>query len=48
MRWNQSKQYEIEIGYRVGNIVAVKIQEIDKSGSIIYAVAEAWGPYQSR
>jgi uncharacterized protein YggE len=42
-RWDQDKQYEIIIGYRVSNTVAAKIREIDKSGSIIDAVAEAGG-----
>jgi len=42
-RWDQDKQYEIVIGYRVSNMVAAKIREIDKTGSIIDAVAEAGG-----
>jgi len=42
-RWDQDKQYEIVIGYRVSNTVAAKLREIDKSGSIIDAVAEAGG-----
>ena len=42
-RWDQDKQYEIVIGYRVSNTVTAKIREIDKSGSIIDAVAEAGG-----
>jgi len=42
-RWDQDKQYEIIIGYRVSNTVAAKIREIDKTGSIIDTVAEAGG-----
>jgi len=44
-RWDQDKQEEIVIGYRVSNMVAAKIREIDKTGSIIDAVAEAGGDF---
>ena len=42
-RWDQGKQQEVLIGYRVANIVAAKIREIDKTGAIIDAAAEAGG-----
>jgi len=42
-RWDEDKQQEIVIGYRVSNMVIAKIREIDKTGSIIDAVAEAGG-----
>ena len=44
-RWDQDKQEEIVIGYRVSNMVVAKIREIDKTGSIIDAVAEAGGDF---
>jgi len=42
-RWDQDKQQEIVIGYRVSNMVVAKIREIAKTGSIIDTVAEAGG-----
>jgi len=42
-RWDNVKDEEIVIGYRVTNMVAAKIREIDKTGSIIDAVAAAGG-----
>jgi hypothetical protein len=42
-RWVEDKQ-EL-IGYRVTNIVLVKIREVDKAGVIIDAVAEAGGDF---
>jgi len=42
-RWDQDKQQEIVIGYRVTNMVIAKIREIGKTGSIIDSVAEAGG-----
>jgi len=42
-RWDQDRQQEIVIGYRVSNMVMAKIREIDKTGSIIDAVAEVGG-----
>jgi len=42
-RWNGEKDQEIVIGYRVTNIVAAKIRDIEKAGSIIDAVAAAGG-----
>lgn len=44
-RWDEEKQEEIVIGYRVSNMVMAKIREIDKTGSIIDAVAEAGGDF---
>jgi len=44
-KWDQEKQEEIVIGYRVDNMVMSKIREIDKTGSIIDAVAVAGGDY---
>jgi len=42
-RWDDEKRQEIIIGYRVSNIVMVKIRDIDKAGTIIDVVAEAGG-----
>ena len=42
-RWDNVKQEEVVIGYRVTNTVTAKIREIDKTGSIIDAVAMAGG-----
>jgi uncharacterized protein YggE len=42
-RWE--KDQEILIGYRVTNIVTVKIRELDDTGAIIDAVATAGGDY---
>ena len=42
-RWDREKEEEIVVGYRVTNMVTAKIREIDKTGSIIDAVAEAGG-----
>jgi len=42
-RWDNDKQEEIVIGYRVTSMVTAKIRDIDKAGSIIDAVAEAGG-----
>jgi uncharacterized protein YggE len=42
-RWDQNTQQDVVIGYRVSNMVVAKIREIDKTGSIIDAVAEAGG-----
>jgi len=42
-RWDDEKQQEIVIGYRVSNVVTAKIRAIDKVGVIIDAVALAGG-----
>jgi len=42
-RWDNVKQEEVVIGYRVSNVVTAKIRDIDKAGTIIDAVAEAGG-----
>jgi uncharacterized protein YggE len=42
-KWDEDKQQEIVIGYRVSNMVVVKIREVAKTGSIIDAVAVAGG-----
>jgi uncharacterized protein YggE len=42
-RWDEDKQREIVIGYRVSNMVVAKIREIAKTGAIIDAVAVAGG-----
>jgi len=44
-RWDNEKNQEIVIGYRVTNMVAAKIRDIDKTGAIIDAVAEAGGDF---
>jgi len=42
-RWDRVKEEEVVVGYRVTNMVTAKIREIDKTGSIIDAVAEVGG-----
>ncbi len=42
-RWDNTKQEEIVVGYRVSNMVTAKIRDIAKAGTIIDAVAEAGG-----
>jgi uncharacterized protein YggE len=42
-RWDNVKQEEVVIGYRVSNVVSAKIRDIDKAGGIIDTVAEAGG-----
>ena len=42
-RWENDE--EILVGYRVTNMVTVKIREVDDTGVIINAVAEAGGDY---
>jgi len=42
-RWDQTKQEEVLVGYQVTNTVTAKIREIDKTGTIIDAVAKAGG-----
>jgi hypothetical protein len=44
-RWDEETEQEIVVGYRVTNMVTAKIREIDKTGSIIDAVATAGGDY---
>jgi uncharacterized protein YggE len=44
-RWDDEKQQEVVVGYRVTNMVTAKIREIDKAGSIIDAVAAAGGDF---
>lgn len=42
-RWDEEKNEEVVVGYRVTNMVTVKIREIAKTGTIIDAVATAGG-----
>jgi len=42
-RWEKDR--EILVGYRVTNMVTVKIRQVDDTGTIIDAVAEAGGDY---
>ena len=42
-KWDRETEEESVIGYRVSNVVAAKIRDIDETGSIIDAVAEAGG-----
>ena len=44
-RWDDFKDKEIVIGYRVTNMVTAKIREIDKTGPIIDAVAATGGDF---
>ncbi len=42
-KWDQDKQVEVLLGYRVTNIVSVKIRTVANAGAIIDAVAVAGG-----
>lgn len=42
-RWDDEKQQEVVVGYRVTNMVTAKIREVTKAGVIIDAVATAGG-----
>jgi len=42
-RWDEYKDQEIVIGYRVTNVVSAKIRDIERAGLIIDAVAAAAG-----
>lgn len=42
-RWNERKDEEEIIGYRVTNMVVAKLREVDRVGEIIEAVSEAGG-----
>ena len=42
-RWDNGKEQEIVLGYRVTNMVTAKIRDIEKAGAVIDAVALAGG-----
>lgn len=42
-KWDSVKQESVVTGYRVSNIVTVKIREVDNTGKVIDAVAAAAG-----
>jgi len=42
-RWDRETEEEVVIGYEVTNMVTAKIRDINKTGAIIDAVAEAGG-----
>ena len=42
-KWDRDREQEIVIGYRVTNLVTAKIRDMDKTGTIIDAVAKAGG-----
>jgi uncharacterized protein YggE len=42
-RWDDEKQQETVIGYRVTNMVTAKIREVEKTGTVIDAVVVAGG-----
>ncbi len=44
-RWDQAREEEVVVGYRVTNRVLAKIRDIDKVGSIINAVVQAGGDF---
>ncbi|MFC1937700.1 SIMPL domain-containing protein [Chloroflexota bacterium] len=44
-RWDNEKQEEIVLGYRVSNMVIAKIRDIDKVSVVIDAVAVAGGDF---
>jgi len=43
--WDYQKETSVIIGYRVNNTVAVKIRDVESTGTIIDAVAAAAGDY---
>lgn len=43
--WRWQDDQEILVGYRVNNMVTVKIRSVDETGAIIDAVVEAGGDY---
>ncbi|MFC2056876.1 SIMPL domain-containing protein [Chloroflexota bacterium] len=42
-KWDRTKEEEVVVGYRVINMVTAKIRNIEKTGAIIDAVAQAGG-----
>ncbi len=44
-KWDRDTEQEVVVGYRVTNMIAAKIRDIDKAGTIIDAVAEAGGDF---
>jgi uncharacterized protein YggE len=44
-RWDDNKDEQVVIGYRVSNMVTAKIRDIEQAGPIIDAVAAAGGDY---
>jgi uncharacterized protein YggE len=44
-RWDDNKNEEIVIGYRVTNMVTAKIRDVEQAGPVIDAVAAAGGDY---
>jgi uncharacterized protein YggE len=44
-RWSEKDGREVLIGYRVTNIVTVKVREVEGTGAIIDSVARAGGDY---
>ena len=42
-KWDKENEEEVVVGYRVTNMVTAKIRDIDNTGAIIDAVAEAGG-----
>jgi len=44
-KWLRDEEEEKIVGYRVTNVVSAKIREVDKTGDIIDAAAEAGGDY---
>ncbi|MFC1954982.1 SIMPL domain-containing protein [Chloroflexota bacterium] len=42
-RWDNVKEQEVVVGYRVTNMVTAKIREMDKIGSVVDVVAVAGG-----
>ena len=44
-RWDQNREEEILIGYRVNNMVTAKIRDVEATGTIIDAVTRAGGDY---
>ena len=43
--WDDQRQQEVIIGYRVTNTVTAKVRDVDETGTIIDAVARAGGDY---
>jgi uncharacterized protein len=42
-QWDNTRQIQVDMGYRVTNTVTAKIRDVSKAGAVIDAVAEAGG-----
>jgi len=44
-RWSEKEGQEVLVGYRVTNMVTVKVKKVEDTGTVIDAVAQAGGDY---